>query len=176
MRPPSLSKKRIVMKKWNLLIISLFGCLVLAAQTPEETAPLPTKLAELRPAIQVQHFPSPVLASQDVDQPGFYFWKHNTTIFSPASDIQIVEGGAYIYYNDQWNHRITYSKKEFAKLFGVPKGKMKAGEPYTLVENWRKDSRLYGGWAMWYLIGELPSGERVCGIGKLDTVGELYPK
>lgn len=176
MRPPSLSKKRIVMKKWNLFIICLLGCLVLAAQTPEETAPLPTKLAELRPAIQVQHFPSPVLASQDVDQPGFYFWKHNTTIFSPASDIQIVEGGAYIYYNDQWNHRITYSKKEFAKLFGVPKGKMKAGEPYTFVENWRKDSRLYGGWAMWYLIGELPSGERVCGIGKLDTVGELYPK
>ncbi|MBX2875387.1 MAG: hypothetical protein KTR30_24945 [Saprospiraceae bacterium] len=162
------------MKTSILLFTFLLGMQTLAAQAPAETAPLPEKLAALPQKLKVGHFPSPVLASTDPDEPGTYFWKHNSTLFSAQEDATIVEGGAYIYYNDQWNLRVSMSAKEFAKLFGVQKGLMKAGQPYTFVDNWRRDSRLYGGWAMWYVIAELPSGERVCGIGKLDTVGKLY--
>lgn len=164
------------MKKSILLLSCLLAMQTLSAQSAPETAPLPKKLAELPQRLQVAHFPSPVFASTDPDEPGTYFWKHNSTIFSPTEEATIVEGGAYIYYNDQWNLRVSMSAKEFAKLFGVPKGIMKAGQPYTFVDNWRRDTRLYGGWAMWYVIAEMPSGERICGIGKLDTVGERYVK
>jgi len=164
------------MKKSILLLLCFWGTIYLTAQSAAEKAPLPEKLAELRQGLQVEHFPNPVLASTDPDEPGTYFWKHNSTLFSPTEDATIVEGGAYLYYNDQWNLRVSMSAKEFSKLYGVQKGKMKAGQPYTFVDNWRRDSRLYGGWAMWYVIAELPSGERVCGYGKLDTVGELYSK
>lgn len=164
------------MKKSILLLISFWAITHLAAQSAAEESPLPEKLAELRQGLQVEHFPNPVLASTDPDEPGTYFWKHNSTLFSPTEEATIVEGGAYIYYNDQWNLRVSMSAKEFSKLYGVQKGIMKAGQPYTFVDNWRRDSRLYGGCAMWYVIAELPSGERVCGYGKLDTVGELYSK
>lgn len=172
--PANLSKKRMDMKTSILWLTCHLCAQVLLAQTPAETAPLPEKLADLPQKLQVGHFPSPVLASTDPDEPGTYFWKHNSTLFSPTEDATIVEGGAYIYYNDQWNLRVSMSAKEFSKLFGVRKGLMKAGQPYTFVDNWRRDTRLYGGWAMWYVIAKLPSGERVCGIGKLDTVGKLY--
>ncbi|MEZ5040279.1 MAG: hypothetical protein R2828_10310 [Saprospiraceae bacterium] len=161
------------MKKIALLILSLM-CVQLYGQSAAEKAPLPDKFADLPQRIQVHHFPSPVMASTDAAEPGIYFWKHNTSIFSPDSDATIVEGGAYIFYNDQWNHRVTYTAKEFAAFFGVPNGKMKAGEPYTFTDNWRRDSRLLGGWALWYIIVELPSGDRACGFEKLDTVGDLY--
>lgn len=156
------------------LSISLFLLSTFAfAQTPLD-APLPEKFADLEPMITVDHFPSPVLASTDPNEPGTYFWKHTTTVFSPSSNIQIEEGGAYIFYNNQWNLRVSYTSKEFSKFFNIPKAMMKAGEPYSFVENWRRDTRLYGGWAMWYVIGKTEDGKRVYGIGKLDTVGELY--
>lgn len=162
------------MKTSILLLTILLSIQSLHAQAPAETTPLPEKLADLRQGLQVSHFPSPVLASTDSDEPGTYFWKHNSSLFSPTADATIIEGGAYIYYNDQWNLRVSMSAKDFSKLFGVPKGVMKAGQPYTFVDNWRRDTRLYGGWALWYVIAELPSGEKICGIGKLDTVGKLY--
>ncbi len=162
------------MKTSILLLTILLSIPGLSGQAPAETAPLPEKLAVLPQKLQVAHFPSPVLASTDPEEPGTYFWKHNSTLFSPMEDATIIEGGAYIYYNDQWNLRVSMSAKDFSKLFGVPKGVMKAGQPYTFVDNWRRDTRLYGGWAMWYVIAELPSGEKICGVGKLDTVGKLY--
>lgn len=176
LNPPVLRKKVVDMKKSIFLFSCLLTLQTLAAQSAAETAPLPAKLAGLPQDVQVAHFPSPVLASTDPDEPDTYFWKHNSTLFSPTKDATIVEGGAYIYYNDQWNLRVRMSAKDFSKRFGVRKGIMKAGQPYTFVDNWRRDTRLYGGWAMWYVIAELPSGERVCGIGKLDTLGELYTK
>lgn len=153
-------------------IILLLTC-VLSAQSAEE-APLPEKFHGLKESLTINHFPSPVHASVDADRKGKYFWKHNSTVFSPTEDIEIIEGGAYIFYNDQWNLRVTYNAKDFAKLFDVPKAQMKAGEPYTFVENWRGDTRLVGGWAMWYVIGTTKSGQKVYGVGKLDTVGAVY--
>ena len=161
------------MKK--LLCILLLGVFAgrAVAQSPE-TAPLPAKFEGIENGIIVDHFPSPVWASTDPDEPGTYFWKHATSFISPTENIKIIEGGAYIFYNDQWNLRVEMNAKEISKLFDIPKTGLKAGEPYTFVKNWRRDSRLVGGWAMWYLIGETAEGKRVFGIGKLDTVGTLY--
>ena len=156
------------------IFIACWASATLLAQSPEN-APLPEKFTGIEPLISVDHFPSPVYASTDVDQPNTYFWKHNTTIFSPLENLTVVEGGAYIFYNDQWNLRVTYNQQEFSKLFHIPKGIMKAGQPYTFVDNWRRDTRLVGGWAMWYIIGRTSTGKLVYGIGKLDTVGSLYP-
>jgi len=50
---------------------------------------------------------------------------------------------------------------------------MKKGEPYAFIKNWRVGPKLFGGWAMWYVIGTTDSGERVFGVGRLDTVGEV---
>ena len=158
-----------------LIIIYFYLPTLLISQSVEK-APLPIKFAGLELEITIDHFPSPVYASTDPDEPGTYFWKHNTAVLSPNQEITIEEGGAYLFYNNQWNLRITYNGKDFAKLFGIPEGRMKAGQPYTFMDNWRRDTRLMGGWAMWYVIGITADGDRVYGIGKLDTVGSLFPK
>ena len=152
-----------------LVLIPSFGL----SQSPQE-APLPEKFNDLANVIHIDHYPSPVFASTDPDEPGTYFWKHTTTFFSPAEDIFIEEGGAYIFYNNKWNLRVAMSKKEISKYFDIPQGIMKAGEPYAFVKNWRRDSRLAGGWAMWYIMGKTSDGRKVFGVGKLDTVGKLY--
>lgn len=139
-----------------------------------ENAPLPSKFDNLSEKLFVNHFPSPVKASTDIDEPETYFWKHTTSVISYTSDIQIIEIGAYLFYNNQWNLRVRMDKKDFVKLFNCPKGKMKAGEPYTFSQNWRRDSQIYGGWAMWYFIGKDEKGTTVYGVGKLWTDGETY--
>ena len=147
--------------------------LQLDAQTPLD-APLPDALQSLPKAIEVNHFPATVYASTDEERPDFsYFWKHNTSVLSSKSDLQIIECGAYIFYNNQWNLRVKYDSKQFEDLFNCPKGNMKQGQPYTFVDNWRTDKRLMGGWAMWYFIGNTASGEKVMGYGKLETAGEM---
>ena len=161
------------MKRINTWIILIILPLSIFAQDPQ-TAPLPEKFDEMEALLNVAHFPSPVLASTDPDEPDTYFWKHNTSLMSQTEDVEILEGGAYIFYNNQWNLRVAMSAKDFCKLYNIPKGKMKAGQPYTFVDNWRRDTRLVGGWAMWYVIGKTASGKKVYGVGKLDTVGKLY--
>lgn len=161
------------MVRFTFSLLGLLICFKLLGQSPQE-APLPEKFKGLEPLIVVDHFPSPVYASKDSNEPNTYFWKHTTTLFSSNEDITVQEGGAYIFYNQQWNLRVTYNQKEFCEFFNISKYVMKAGEPYTFIENWRRDSRLIGGWAMWYVIGDTASGKRVYGIGKLDTAGSLY--
>ena len=157
----------------NLVIFLFLSTTFLSAQTALD-APLPEPLNKLSTGIQANHFPSPVYASEDKSQNDFkYFWKHNTAVLATSSDIQITECGAYIFYNEQWNLRVKYTAKDFAKLFNCPKGKLKQGQVYTFPDNWRTDNRLFGGWAMWYFIGTNADGEEVCGYAKLETKGAL---
>lgn len=164
------------MKTLLLILLSFLGHSILAQSISPTSAPLPDKFDDLEALVEMTHFPSPVMASTDCDEPGTYFWKHTSTVFSPNENLTVLEGGAYIYYNDQWNLRVAMPAKEFSKHFNIPKGEMKAGQPYTFVDNWRRDASLRGGWAMWYIIAETASGEKVYGVGKLDTVGSLYKK
>lgn len=163
---------------WRILTVHLVLLILcsngLEAQTTDELNGLPDKFEGLREAITVSHFPSPVKASLDPDEPGTYFWKHTTSLLSPDSDIEIIEGGAYIFYSGQWNLRVAMKPKEFSKYFDIHKSTMKAGQPYTFKDNWRRDSQLRGGWAMWYVIGTDETGTKVFGRAILDTQGELY--
>ena len=159
--------KKIWIGLGNLLCIFLAN-----AQTPLD-APLPEKFKDLTEIVLVDNFPNPVKATTYENEPNKFFWKHTTTLLSLNENINIEEGGAYLFYNNQWNLRVAYKPKEFAKLFHIPKGEMKKGEPYTFVKNWRVGPELFGGWAMWYIIGRTDSGKQVFGVGRLDTVGEV---
>ena len=137
--------------------------------------PLPAdKFAGMREALVWSHFPNPVRASKDPDQPGTYFWKHNSAVISETEDVTIEEAGSFIYYNDRWNLRVAFTPEQFAELFSCPDAVMKAGQPYTWNDNWRTDARLYGGWACYYAIGTTADGERVYGAGPIETAGEFY--
>lgn len=161
------------MKAFMIILLCLTA-LLLNAQSPVE-APLPPKLDSLEAGLTVQHFPSTVFATTDAEQKKFsYFWKHNTSVLSEVSDVQVLECGAYLYYNDKWNLRISYTARDFARFFNCPRGKMKRGQPYTFTDNWRTDNRLSGGWALWYVIGEQAGGKRIYGACALETVGKLY--
>ncbi len=131
---------------------------------------LPKKFDKLRRIIQVHNFPKKI---DPIKIGNFYYWKHNTTILCTEGNIEIIEYGAYLFYNDVWNLRKSYPVKELNKNFGLKSGQLKQAEPYTWVKNWRTDSRLFGGWAMWYFIGKTQEGETVCGYEKIETTSNL---
>ncbi|WP_299434802.1 hypothetical protein [uncultured Aquimarina sp.] len=131
---------------------------------------LPEKLITLRKAIEVKNFPK-IIDPVKIDN--LYYWKHNTAILCKESEIKIIEYGAYLFYNNTWNLRKSYPLKELNKNFGVKKEIMKQSQPYTWTNNWRTDSSIFGGWAMWYFIGITTEGETVCGYEKIETTDKL---
>lgn len=161
------------MKQQLFFLAYLLTSITCLAQTPLD-APLPAEISGLTEGILVNHFPAPLYATQDEDEPGMFFWKHNTTILSTGQNLQITEFGAYIFYNNQWNFRASYDAKQLDRWFGTKKGKLKRGQPYTFPDNWRRDAQLRGGWALWYFKGVNEAGQQFYGIGKLETIGELY--
>ena len=160
------------MKKEIIFLLMVFFAVRLAAQTPQ-TAPLPERFDGLKESLLVNHFPNPVHPTTDDDSKYNYLWKHTTSVMSLEDEIQIEACGAYLFYNDQWNLRVNYPVKDFAKLFDCKKGVMKKGQPYTFKDNWRSSDSLFGGWAMWYFIGTNEAGEKVFGIGRIDTTDQL---
>jgi len=131
---------------------------------------LPDKLKILRRLIEVNNFPKSIDPIKIDDR---YYWKHNTAILCKESEIKIIEYGAYLFYNNTWNLRKSYPLKELNKNFGIKKQIMKQSQPYTWTNNWRTDSSVYGGWAMWYFIGVTQKGEKVCGYEKIETTEML---
>lgn len=131
---------------------------------------LPEKLQQLPKIIEVTNLPKHIDPIQIKDQ---YYWKHNTAILCVESEIQIIEYGAYLYYNNQWNLRKSYPLKELDKNFGTKKQIMKQAQPYTWRDNWRVSKQLYAGWAMWYFIGITKTGKKVCGYQKIETTDQL---
>lgn len=131
---------------------------------------IPEKLKIYKSGIIVNHFPKEVHPIKNKDT---YYWKHNTSILAPESQISIIEYGAYIYYNNQWNLRKVYPLKGFDKLFGTKKLKLNQGEPYTWTDNWRTGQDLFAGWALWYFIGKTTSGKLICGYQTIYTSNKL---
>lgn len=152
-----------------LLIFSVH----VSAQKDYPTPPadiIPEKLANLPREIEVVHFP---LENDPIKINDLYYWKHITSILSKNSELKIVEYGAYIYYNDSWNLRKSYDLKELDKTFGTKKQRLLQAQPYTWNNNWRVGDQLFGGWALWYFIGETPAGTLVCGYAKINTTSNL---
>lgn len=146
---------------------------IIVAQTNYGTPtnePLPKKLQQLKKEITVQNFPKEIDPIKIKDS---YYWKHNTMVFSKNSQVQIIEYGAYLFYNGKWNLRKSYPVKEFNKNFGAKKGILLQAQPYTWNDNWRVGNQLFGGWAMWYFIGINEKGEKICGYEKINTTNNL---
>lgn len=127
---------------------------------------IPKELKQYRKAIEVMNFPK---ENHPVKIKNTYYWKHTTTIISTESDITISEYGAYLFYNNTWNHRKSYPLKELDKTFGTKNQIMLIGQPYVWPNNWRVGESLFGGWALWYFIGKTENGETVCGYGNIET-------
>ncbi|MEM7035745.1 MAG: hypothetical protein AAF570_02125, partial [Bacteroidota bacterium] len=152
-----------------LLQLILLTATILPAQSSDEL-PLPPEIADIPEAITLQHAPTIVPQTRSIERgQAVYSWRHNTSLQS-AAPLQILEGGAFLRQGEQWVRRVQFSAKEIARLFECPNGKMAAGERYTFEKNWRHDTRLYGGDALWYVIAETADGKRVRGTGIVQTV------
>jgi hypothetical protein len=159
--------------KTAITFLFLFVIQITCAQVDYGTPPndaLPEKLQGIRNAIDVVHFPK---ENDPIKIKDTYYWKHATAILCKESEIEIIEYGAYLYYNNTWNLRRAYPIKELDKLFGTKKHIMLQAPPYIFLENWRVDKKLFGGWAMWYFIGTTSDNETVCGYGKINTTSNL---
>lgn len=161
------------MKAFITTIFFLFQVFALSSQvdygTPKGNQ-IPTKLSKLPRLILVNNFPNEIDAVKIKDR---YYWKHTTSILCKVDNVEIIEFGAFLFYNNQWNLRQTYNLKELDKKFDTKKQQLKLGQPYTWRNNWRTDSKLFGGWAMWYFIGITSSGEKICGYQKINTTNNL---
>ena len=131
---------------------------------------IPEELKKYSRELEVHHFPQEVHPIQ-IDKN--YYWKHNTAVMSPQEPAEIVEFGAYVYYNNQWNLRKKYDLKEFDKLFGSKKRTLLATQPYTWNDNWRVGPQLFDGWALWYFIAKTKSGRTIIGFQSLYTSDQL---
>jgi len=164
------------MKQLTIINLVLFSILMLHSLSGQTkygmpiNDELPEKLKTLRRAIEVNNFPKTIDPIK-IDER--YYWKHNTAILCKESEIRIIEYGAYLFYNNTWNLRKSYPLKELNKNFGIKKEIMKQSQPYTWNNNWRTDSSIFGGWAMWYFIGITKDGESVCGYEKIETTDTL---
>lgn len=158
------------------LFLALIGTLHLAAQvnygTPGDE-PLPEILNGKRKIIQVVHFPK---QNDPIQIDEKYYWMHATAIMCKESEIEIIEFGAYLFYNDKWNLRRSYPLKDLDKNFKTSKQRMSQAKPYVWIDNYRVDNSLFGGWALWYFIGTTSSGEVVCGYETIHTTDNLLNK
>lgn len=152
-----------------LFLISIINYSQTNYGTPSENE-IPDKLKVYENNIIVNHFPEMV---HPIKINNTYYWKHNTAILSSDSKIRIIEYGAYIYYNNQWNLRKKYPLKDLDKLFGTKNQTLKQGQPYTWQDNWRNGTDLFSGWALWYFIGKTENNNMVSGYQTIYTSDKL---
>lgn len=152
-----------------LLVLFQFTYAQVDYGTPTNEA-VPEKLKDLKIGIEVMHFPK---ENDPIKIKDKYYWKHATAILSKESEIKIIEFGAYIFYNEQWNLRMSYDLKDLDKYFGTKEHIMLQGQPYVWAGNWRVGDQLFGGWAMWYFIGINDKGEAICGYETINTTSNL---
>ena len=154
-----------------ILLLGTFS--TLTAQADYGTPPtdlIPEKLKDLRRAIEVIHFPK---TNDPIKIDNTYYWKHMTSVLCKESEIEVIEYGAYIYYNNQWNLRRSYPLNELDETFGTKDQKMSQAQPYTWPKNYRIGESLFGGWALWYFIGKTSTGETVCGYETIHTTANV---
>ena len=150
-------------------LITLHGNSQVNYGTPPPNS-CPDKLETLPRLIDVNHFPK---ENDPIKIEDTFYWKHATSIFCKSNEVTIIEYGAYLYYNGQWNLRASYPLKELDKTFGTKKQVMRQAEPYTWTKNYRTSDKLFGGWALWYFIGSTQDGTKICGYETIHTTNNL---
>ncbi len=165
------------MKIIVLLIFTFVSASLIAQDWTDKTRALPDELRKVPVAMYIIHGPNPnypELTTKD-DRSGFkYVWRHSTSVYSPDKDLKVIKAGSFIWYNEEgWKRNVDYSRRDFAKVFNCPKGRIKAGETYTFEKNYRWGNNLYGGDALWFVIAEDKDGNIYKGMALLETESEL---
>ncbi|MEP0262494.1 hypothetical protein [Dokdonia sp.] len=161
------------MKKYLIICLVLCTTSLLAQRDwsgPKGNEPLPEKLQNVRRAIDVINFPK---ENDPIKIGDRYYWKHLTSILCKESPVEIIDYGAYLFYDGTWNLRKSYPLKELDKTFGSKKQQLLQGTPYSWTDNQRIGKNLYGGWALWYFIGITEDGETICGYDTINTTTHL---
>lgn len=129
------------MRLTSIIFFLLLAFQLTGQDWSDRTRVLPDDLRKVSVAIYIIHGPNPnypEIASKS-DRKGFkYVWKHSTTIYSPHKNLEVIQAGSYIWYNEEgWKKNVDFDRKKFAKQFNCPKGRIKAGEQYTFEKNYR---------------------------------------
>ncbi|MBC6990390.1 hypothetical protein [Hymenobacter sp. BT491] len=139
----------------------------------DKTRVLPDKLRQVPVGITLWHTPNPNYPQPDSAQAGHYVWKHQTMVRSEVADLQVVECGSFIWYDQQgWKANMRETPEEFAQLFHCPKAELRAGTTYTFAKNYRyatSAKSLYGGDALWYVLAKDKNGNLYKGMGLVET-------
>ncbi|WP_162910440.1 hypothetical protein [Hymenobacter oligotrophus] len=156
----------------------LLGLLLVAprahaqAAWPDRTRVLPDKLRQVPVGLVLWHTPNPAYPEPNPSQPGQYVWRHSTAVRADVADLQVVECGSFIWYNESgWQANVRLSPAEFAAQFGCLQGKLAKGRTYTYPRNYRyaPGQQLYGGDALWYILATNSRGQLFKGIGLMET-------
>ncbi len=131
---------------------------------------LPKKLRGLPYGLFGNHDPNPTFADFE---DSMYVWKHNTTIQSVVGDLTLVEYGSFVWTDNDWYQRVSYTATDFEEHYGCKNGELKAGIVYTDPKSWRRQEVLTGGDAMWYYIAKDKQGKLWKGIALIETEGVL---
>ena len=159
------------------LILGLVSSFGIHAQTAsawtDHARVLPDKLRQVPVGLTLWHSPNPCYPEPNPDQAGGYVWKHSTQVRSEVGELEMLECGSFIWYNEQgWQANITQTPAEFAELFACPQGYLQPGSTYTFARNYRYADNarsLYGGDALWYILAKDKAGTLYKGFGLIET-------
>ncbi|AII53055.1 hypothetical protein [Hymenobacter sp. APR13] len=167
--------------KTLLLLLALAAPIapLLAQSTPPATAwtdhtrVLPDKLRQVPVGVTLWHTPNPNYPEPNPDKPGAYVWKHSTMLRSEVGELEVVECGSFIWYDETgWKQNMVETPAQFAEIFQCPGGRLQPGRTYIFAKNYRyADSarQLYGGDALWYILARDKAGKLYKGLGLLET-------
>ena len=164
------------------LVLLLLAPLIASAQDVwnDKTRVLPDKLRKVPEALIIRHTPNPNFPqeSKETDESkAAYVWKHSTSVTALDEDLEVVEAGSFIWFSENgWYENVQLTKKEFAKKFNCPNGRLVKGETFVFDRNYRYGDQLYGGDALWYVIAKNADGQVFRGISILETESELKSK
>jgi len=144
-----------------------------SAAWPDHRRVLPERLRRVPVGLSLHHSPNPVYPEPEA--PGRFAWKHSTTVVADVADLEIVECGSFIWYDERgWQANIQLSPAQFAELFNCPGGRLRRGQAYVFPKNYRFASAegLYGGDALWYVLARDQNGQLYKGTGLIETEGK----
>lgn len=163
-------KTKLIFLAVTLIFILSTGFKAIDDQQTEPNRLLPEKLRGIDYGILGSHFPNPTYA---VFEDGMYVWKHDTSVKATSEDLQIIEYGSYVYTDEGWYLRVSYTPEDFEKTYHCKNALLKKGKTYTDPTSWRRSEKLFGGDAMWFYLAKNKDGKLFKGTALVETEAKL---
>ncbi len=163
-------KTKLIFLAVTIIFILSTGFKTIVDQQTEPNRILPEKLRGIDYGILGSHFPNPTYA---VFEDSMYVWKHDTSVQATSEDLQIIEYGSYVYTDEGWFLRVSYSPEDFEKTYHCKNALLKKGKTYTDPSSWRRSEKLFGGDAMWFYIAKNKAGKLFKGTALVETEPKL---